>query len=149
MRSAWGMARASNSPFSLTPCHWLSLSSETTFDIAWIRPIKQFAGDIDVGAMAQRTRHDRLNHRKDVLDAVIEFIDHRGQAPFEADPDLDFAAEPQVIVGDISEQSADDAGQRKPDRGHDRGGLLRALDRVGFRHNSRATSRGRQTSRFA
>ena len=40
MRSACGMARASNSPFSFTPCHWLSLSSETTFDMAWIRPIR-------------------------------------------------------------------------------------------------------------
>ena len=39
MRSACGIARASNSPFSFTPCHWLSLSSETTFDMAWIRPI--------------------------------------------------------------------------------------------------------------
>ena len=39
MRSACGIERDSNRPFSLTPCHWLSLSRVTTFDMAWMRPI--------------------------------------------------------------------------------------------------------------
>ena len=52
---------------------------------------------------------------------------------YRADPNLDFAAQPQVIISDISEQSAKDAGQRKPDRGHHRGQFLGAMDRVGFR----------------
>src|ERR1700738_1371969 len=79
MRSACGIARASNSPFSFTPCHWLSLSSDTTDDIYG-------------GTGAQRARHDRLDHREDVLDAVVEFVDDRGQPTFEADPHLNFAA---------------------------------------------------------
>ena len=55
---------------------------------------QQFARDIDVGAVAQRSRHDRLDHREDVLDPVVELVDDGRQPPFEADPDLDFAAEP-------------------------------------------------------
>ena len=105
---------------------------------------QQFAGDIDVRAMAQRARDDRLDHRQDVLDAMIEFVDDRGQPPFEADPDLDFAAEPQVIVGDIAEQPADDTGQRKADGSHDRGRLLGALHRIGLGIVGRASSRARR-----
>ncbi len=93
---------------------------------------QEFAGDIDVGTMAQRARHDRLDHREDILDPVIELVDDRGQPAFEADPHLDFAAEPQIIVGDIAEQPADDAGQRKADGRHDGGGLLGAPHRVGL-----------------
>src|SRR3984893_16760790 len=119
MRSAWGIARASNSPFSLTPCHWLSLNSE-------------IAGDIDVGTMAQRARHGRLDHSEDVLDPVIEFVDDSGQTALEADSYLNFTAEPQIIVGDISEKPADDSGQRKADAAHDGGCLLGAHHRVGL-----------------
>ena len=93
---------------------------------------QKLAGDIDIGAVAQSARHDRLNHRQDVLHTMIEFVDHRGKATFEPDPHLDFAAEPQIVVGDISEKSADDAGQHKSDRGHDHRHLLRALHRVGL-----------------
>jgi len=85
-------------------------------------PDQQFAGDIDIGTMAQRARHDRLDHREDVLDPMIEFVDDRGQPALESDPDLDFAAQPQIVVGDISEEPADDAGQRQTDRGDDGGG---------------------------
>jgi len=73
---------------------------------------QQFARNIDIGAVAQRSRHDRLDHRKDVLDAVIELVDDGGQAPLEAYPNLDFTAQSQVVVGDISEQSAYDRRQR-------------------------------------
>ena len=127
MRSAWGIARASNSPFSLTPCHWLSLQQRNHVRHGVDAADQQFAGDVDVGAMAQRPRHDRLDHRQDVLDAVIELVDHGGQPALEADPHLDLAAEPQIVVGDVAEQPADDAGQREADRGDDAGGLLRAL----------------------
>ncbi len=47
---------------------------------------QEFAGDIDVRAMAQRARHDRLDHRQDVLDPVIELVDDRGQPALESDP---------------------------------------------------------------
>ena len=93
---------------------------------------QQFARDIDVGAVAQRARHDRLDHREDVLDSVVELVDDGGQPPLEADPYLDFAAEPQIVVGDITEQAADDAGERKPYGGHDDRRLLRARRGVGL-----------------
>ncbi|HRP06522.1 MAG TPA: hypothetical protein PLV87_16535, partial [Opitutaceae bacterium] len=82
---------------------------------------QQFAGDFDVGAVPQRTRDDRLNHGKNIFDTVIEFIDDGGQPPLETDPNLNFPAEPQVIIGNISEQTANDAGQRKTYRGYHRG----------------------------
>ena len=46
---------------------------------------------------------------------MIELVDHRGQAALETDAHLDFAAQPQIVVGDIAEQPADDAGQRDAD----------------------------------
>src|SRR5712671_1339021 len=55
---------------------------------------QELACNIDVGAVAQRSRHDRLDHREDVLDPVIEFVDHGRQPPLEADAHLDLAAEP-------------------------------------------------------
>jgi hypothetical protein len=80
--------------------------------------------------MSEPWRSDRLDHGQDVLDAMIQLVDHGGQPPLEADADLDLTAEPQVVVGDIAEQAADDAGQREADgRDHDRR-LLRALHGV-------------------
>ena len=140
------MARASNKPFSL---HALPLAfAEQRDDVRHRMDAadQQFARDIDVGAVAQRARHDRLDHGEDVLDPVVELVDDRRQPPLEADPDLDFAAEPQIVVGDIAEQAADDAGQRQADRRHDDRGLLRALSRRWSWRNRRATSRGRRTS---
>ena len=58
---------------------------------------------------------------------MVEFVDDRRQPPLETDPDLDFAAEPQIVVGDIAEQAADDAGERQADRRYDNRRLLRAL----------------------
>ena len=78
-----------------------------------MRPIRSSRDDVDVGAVAQRARHDRLDHGQDVLDPVVELVDDGGQPPLEADPHLDLAAEPQIVVGDIAEQAADDAGQRE------------------------------------
>ena len=72
---------------------------------------QELARNIDVGAMTQRAGHDRLDHGKDVLHPMIEFIDDRGQAALESDSYLDFPAEPQIVIGDIAEQPADDAGQ--------------------------------------
>ncbi len=95
-------------------------------------PDQQFARDVDVGAVAQRARHDRLDHRKDVFDAMIELVDHGGEPALEADPYLDLAGQPQIVVGDIAEQAADDAGERKADGGDDRRGLLRAHRGVGL-----------------
>ena len=88
MRSACGIARASNSPFQL---HALPLAFAQQRDHVRHRmdaADQEFAGDVDVGTMAQRARHDRLDHREDVLDPVIELVDDRGQPPFEADPHL-------------------------------------------------------------
>ena len=132
MRSACGIARASNRPFSL---HALPLAFAEQRD--HVRhgvdaADQELARDVDVGAVAQRARHDRLDHGEDVLDPVVELVDHGGEPPLEADPHLDFAAEPQIVVGDIAEQAADDAGQREPDRADDGGGLLGALGRVGL-----------------
>ena len=93
---------------------------------------QEFAGDVDVGTMAQRARHDRLNHRKDVLNPVIELVDDRGEPAFEADPHLDFTAKPQIIVGDVSEKPTDDTGQRKSHRSHDDRRLLGACRGVGL-----------------
>src|SRR5690348_8018826 len=87
---------------------------------------QKLACDVDVGAMTQRPRDDRLDDRKDVLYAVIEFVDDGRQPPLETDPHLDFPAHPQVIVGDVAEQAADPAGQREPKGAHDRRRLLGA-----------------------
>jgi len=51
---------------------------------------QEFARDIHIGTVAQRARHDRLDHREDVLDPVIEFVDDRGQSALEADSDPGF-----------------------------------------------------------
>src|SRR3984893_3626674 len=74
---------------------------------------QQFARDVDVGPVAQGSRHDRLDHRKDVLDPVVELVDHGRQPALKADPYLDLAGKPQIVVGDIAEQPADDTGQRQ------------------------------------
>jgi len=36
---------------------------------------QQLARDVDIGTVAQRPRHDRLDHRQNVLDPVIELVD--------------------------------------------------------------------------
>ena len=53
-----------------------------------------------------------------------------GEPPFEADANLDLAAEPEIVIDDIAEQAADDAGDGKADGGDDRRGLLRTLHGV-------------------
>ena len=35
---------------------------------------QKFAGDVDIGTVAQRPRHDRLDHSEDVLEPVIELV---------------------------------------------------------------------------
>jgi hypothetical protein len=111
-----------------------------------MRPDQEIARDVDVGTVAQRARHDRLDHGEDVLDPVVELVDHGGEPPLEADTHLDLAAEPQIVVGDVAKQAADDTGEREPDgRDDDRRLLARAARRCSW-HSSRATSRGRRTS---
>src|SRR5215216_601925 len=88
---------------------------------------QEFARYVHVGAVAQRARHDRLDHGEDVLDPVVELVDDSRQPPLETDADLDLAAEPQIVVGDIAEQAADNAGKRQTDGRHDDRRLLRAL----------------------
>jgi len=45
---------------------------------------------------------------------------------------LDFTAEPQIIVSDISEKPTDDPGQRETNGADDAGRLLRAHHRIGL-----------------
>jgi hypothetical protein len=84
MRSACG-SRATPNRLWLTPRHWLSLSSVTTFDIAWMRPIRARATLIHVGPW-RGARHDRLDHGEDVLTRWLAFDD--GQPPLETNADL-------------------------------------------------------------
>ena len=88
---------------------------------------QELARHIHVGAVAKRARHDRLDHGEDVLDPMVELVDDGGQPSLETDADLDLAAEPQIVVGDIAEQAADDAGEREADGRHDDRRLLRPL----------------------
>src|SRR5438270_2165020 len=78
-------------------------------------PDQKLARDIDIRAVAQGSRHDRLDYGEDVLDPVVEFVDHSREPALEADTHLDFALQPHVVVDDITKKSADDAGQRQPD----------------------------------
>src|SRR6266436_5736507 len=90
----------------------------TSGPLTAIRSACGFARDVDVGAVTQGSRHDRLDHGKDVLDPVVELVDHGRQPSLKADPYLDLAGKPQSVVGDIAEQPADDTGQRQADRRH-------------------------------
>src|SRR4051794_25073682 len=82
--------------------------------------------------MAHCARHDRLDHREDVLDAMVEFVDYRCQATLEPDPHLDLTAEPQIVISYIPEQPAHHAGQREADGRYDQCGLPGALQSVGL-----------------
>src|SRR3954468_24497793 len=82
--------------------------------------------------MTQGSSDDGLDDRKDILDAMVEFIDDRSQPPLEADANLDLAAEPQGVVGNVAEQPADDDGQRQPDAANNNRHPLRTLHGIGF-----------------
>lgn len=95
-------------------------------------PDQKIARDVDIGSVAHGAGDDRLDHRENVFDAVIEFVDHRRQPVLEPDPHPDFAAHTHVVVGDVTEQAADDRGQRETDRRHHRRQFERALFGIGF-----------------